>query len=369
MAIYIDSLNINAFRGIRGLKLNNLNHFNIIAGDNNSGKTSILEAISLLKNPAYLYNVLKTSRMREDATGFYSQSLFDSFLNMLPQESLYMSISANGLIGDIDLELFGEMRDILIDKNSMEYQKSSYNRYDNYEPQEVETLGFSGVYKYSINSFSDSEPIEFTGYTRFNDLPRERKSFINISYLSPAKHLSGNNISNIVRSSSYKELCVFLLQLFDQDIADVLYIKNEFTNRPIECLYHKKLGTMPLSSYGDGIKKVLSMANGIAAAKDGILMIDEIETSIHSKYYQDIFSFLFLACERYNVQLFITTHSQEAIDALLATQRYRNRALGDDPINVITFRMSKKSCETLSRTMLGGEVFRNREKYDFEVRL
>ena len=80
MAIYIDSLNINAFRGIHDLTLHHLNHFNIIAGDNNSGKTSILEAIALLKNPSYIYNVLKTSRMRDDSTGFYSQSLFDSFL-------------------------------------------------------------------------------------------------------------------------------------------------------------------------------------------------------------------------------------------------------------------------------------------------
>ena len=369
MAIYINSLNIHAFRGIRGLRLDNLNHFNIIAGDNNSGKTSILEAISLFKSPMYLYNVLKTSRMREDASGFYSQSLFDSFLNMLPQDDFHMGVSAYGPIGEIDLELLGETKNILIDKNSIDFRKTRFDRTENYEPQEVETMCFDGVYKFAINSNFDSFPIEFTGFTRFNDLPRERRNYINISYLSPAKHLSGNNISNIVRSSSYKELCVYLLQLFDEDIMDILYIKNEFSNRPIECLYHKKLGTMPLSTYGDGIKKVISLTNGIAAAKDGILMIDEIETSIHSKYYKDIFSFLFMACEKYNVQLFITTHSQEAIDALLTTQGYSHKALGNDPINVITFRNDKESHETLSRTMLGSEVLRNREKYDFEVRL
>ena len=58
MAIYIDSFNIYEFRGIKNLKLNSLNHVNIIAGDNNSGKTSILEAIALFKNPLDLYNLL-----------------------------------------------------------------------------------------------------------------------------------------------------------------------------------------------------------------------------------------------------------------------------------------------------------------------
>ena len=72
----------------------------------------------------------------------------------------------------------------------------------------------------------------------------------------------------------------------------MLLLKNENTNRPIECVKHKELGTMPLSSYGDGIKKVLSIASGIARAVDGVLLIDEVETAIHSRYFEDIFRFM-----------------------------------------------------------------------------
>ena len=39
---------------------------------------------------------------------------------------------------------------------------------------------------------------------------------------------------------------------------------------------------MPLSTYGDGIKKVIALAGRIADAQNGILLIDEIETSIHT---------------------------------------------------------------------------------------
>ncbi len=38
---------------------------------------------------------------------------------------------------------------------------------------------------------------------------------------------------------------------------------------------------MPLSIYGDGLKKDLLLAASIILAKDGILLIDEIETAIH----------------------------------------------------------------------------------------
>ena len=75
---------------------------------------------------------------------------------------------------------------------------------------------------------------------------------------------------------------------------------------------------MPLSSYGDGIKKVLSIASGIARAVDGVLLIDEVETAIHTRYFEDIFRFIASACRKFGVQVFITSHSIEAIDGFLS---------------------------------------------------
>lgn len=63
-----------------------------------------------------------------------------------------------------------------------------------------------------------------------------------------------------------------------------MVFKSDVGNRPVEYLRHKRLGDMPLSTYGDGIKKVLVLSNAIAAATNGILLIDEIETAIHKRY-------------------------------------------------------------------------------------
>ncbi len=371
MAVFINSLNIAEFRGIRDLKAQNLNHINIISGDNNSGKTSILEAVNLLKNPLSVYDLLTDPKfMRERAVIFpFSLSTwFDCFLNMLSGDELGFKVGASTAEGDIDLELSGKTETVIIDKNSPLYNMSGvYTR--SAKSEQIETIMFSGVYKCTINSDFKSFPIEITPYMPATNLPRNNKKFLNITYLSPSRHLQGNNFSNIVRSGSYKDLCVFLLQMFDSDIEDLLYIKNDFTNRPVEAVRHKKLGVMPLSTYGDGIKKVISLANGVASAKDGILMIDEIETSIHSRYYNDVFSFLLKACLQYNIQLFITTHSKEAIDALLYTQNYTGENAADDPISVITFRQDKEHSKTLSRTLSGSETLKNREKFDFEVRI
>ncbi|WP_245612402.1 AAA family ATPase [Palaeococcus ferrophilus] len=45
--LMITSLRIENFRGIEKLKLNNLGQINVIAGKNNAGKSSVLEALSL----------------------------------------------------------------------------------------------------------------------------------------------------------------------------------------------------------------------------------------------------------------------------------------------------------------------------------
>ena len=97
-------------------------------------------------------------------------------------------------------------------------------------------------------------------------------------------------------------------------------------------------------------------------------MIDEIETSINYKYYQDIFGFLVKACRQYNVQLFITTHNIEAIDTILEIQNY-DETNGYDPISVLTFRRNNRTTQVYSRQLSGKEVFENREKFAFEVRL
>ena len=52
MEHHISDINIKSFRGIKNLELKNVNQINILTGDNNNGKTSILEVIQSYQNPA-----------------------------------------------------------------------------------------------------------------------------------------------------------------------------------------------------------------------------------------------------------------------------------------------------------------------------
>lgn len=79
---------------------------------------------------------------------------------------------------------------------------------------------------------------------------------------------------------------------------------------------HSRFGEVPLFTYGDGLKKLLTIADLVARAENGILLIDEIETSLQASLLSEAFAWLMKACKEMNVQLFATTHSLEAISTM-----------------------------------------------------
>jgi hypothetical protein len=86
-------------------------------------------------------------------------------------------------------------------------------------------------------------------------------------------------------------------------------------------LRHERSGRTPLSAFGDGVRRMLLMALTAVSARGGDLLIDEIETAIHVSVLGRVFTWLVGACRTYDVQLFATTHSLEALDAILAAEK------------------------------------------------
>jgi len=78
---------------------------------------------------------------------------------------------------------------------------------------------------------------------------------------------------------------------------------------------------------------------------------------------EKVFSFMINAAREINVQLFLTTHSIEAIDKLLGCA-----GDGIDNIRVITSKRDIASGHTLSRNLTGSEVLKDRQTFDSEVR-
>ena len=363
---YLRKLQIDRFKGIKALKIDALNNVNLVVGDNNCGKTSVLEAIQLLRTSGNLANVYKVSRLRDSLAFINANSIFDNFICMFPKETDgKFEISISGIYDskDISFNLNGKKDRILLDTKELSARKLHELELSS---GEIEVDEFDGEIQLVYGDEIKVNKISVNQYSRVTGTSASDKDRFNIIYVAPFEHLKGNIISRILKNETYKQICVKALQMFDPKIEDFMIFKSDIGNRPVEYIRHKTLGDMPISSYGDGIKKVLALANAIAMAADGILLIDEVETAIHKKYYDDVLRFIVKACKTFNVQVFITTHSIEAIDGLLATQDYDKQKSTDD-ICVCTIK--KVSDASYSRVLSGREVYENREAFGFEVRL
>ena len=370
MAIHFEHIDIQRFRGLRQVEISGLSDVNIIVGDNNSGKTSFMESLCLLRKAGDFYNVLKVARMR-DVSPFTSPAIYENFISLFPKDKMYIGMQATGKIGKSVIEIHGEEQKELFYAEMMSpYNRRKYFRQNKPDIQQ-EIMTFYGEMNGGDEHSSFHDSIRFNPFMKPSEMSFQNKRYPdskNIVYLSPLAHMQGTAFNKIVKNQDYKYICLRLLQLFDPEIVDLLYIKNENTARAVEYLQHKRLGAMPLATYGDGIKKALSLANGIASATGGVLLIDEIETSISYKYYSDIFGFIIMAAKEFEVQVFITTHNAEAIDGLLETQAY-GKSKKYDPISVTTFRKDPETATVYTRSLSGREVYEDRKNFKFEVRL
>ena len=86
---------------------------------------------------------------------------------------------------------------------------------------------------------------------------------------------------------------------------------------PTPMIYaHIGLGRpVPMSFLGDGVGRLLSMSLAFQNAKDGMILIDEVENGLHHSALKGVWENLNRLSQRFNVQVFATTHSYECMEA------------------------------------------------------
>lgn len=297
---YLSYLNIKHFRGIENLELKDLSTINIIVGDNNSGKTSLLEAITLLESPDNIKNMLLNASKRDSN----NNSKFELFLEMFPKNQFNeRSIHLKSTINDYknDLKIKGNINEIIDFNNNIEFEKKIFE-------------GNIILNQDNKNILNKDIYIEENTKLRLSG----SQNIVDMVYVTPYDHFKEgllNRTIDVIKDGDKKEI-IRLLNMFDNNISGFEILPN-INNSTTIYIEHKKYGLMPLSSFGDGVKKVITLASSIVSAKGGILLIDEIETAIHKNMIGEVFNWFTKACFKYKIQLICTTHSLEVIDSVI----------------------------------------------------
>lgn len=366
MAVHIENLEIDSYRGIHNLKIENLGDINIFVGDNNTGKTSVLEAIQFFCEPNP-YNLLQIARQREKYRAKMGNSFVDSIRYLFDVDSsknevynLTMSGTVHGkkgmvrVSGTIDTQLM----------NVAELKNVHYVG-ENENLEEIEAFFGKIQRNFSFPTVDDweNETFEVNNYSRMRLNSEKKTRILRTRSVLTVDHVLENAFNMLIKESKIKDQAVKLLrEQFDDTISDLRIIGDSNSLRYIPVIENIHGDYIPLSLYGDGMKKALTMLNAIVNTKNGVVLIDEFETALHTSAMTEVFSFVIESANQMGVQLFMTTHSLEAVDKML-------ESAGGKKTDIRVIRLKRKNGKTFSRVMTGQEAVQFRKDYNLELRV
>ncbi len=321
---HFSTLTIN-YKSFNSLRIEKLNKINLFAGGNNSGKSSLLEAIFILINQNDLSSIVEIQRRR----GKFSNKMPTSWFATVFPEHLEIS----GTFDQRDTK-------ITIDKN---YEQDEFEKSDYVTSFEVNAM-FAGTDTHTQMRVFNTKQNELNYEQLVNICP--------IIYTSPfSTHsqeqlLYAHEISK--KSQIYDQIIGFVRDNIDKKLKNIdLITSSENGGMTRFIVTHDDFDApIDLVQFGDGLQRIFHIALQMAAAKNGILLIDEIENAIHHKWFAPFIRFMQLLGEQFNVQLFITSHSKEFIDAF-----FEEKPINLDSIS--TYRLFKKEDKTYCKYASG----------------
>jgi ABC-type Mn2+/Zn2+ transport system ATPase subunit len=330
----IDSFEIGAFRGLHDLRLDQLGRINLLVGSNNAGKTSILEALAIFQHafdPIEWYNTVRAREVRSVGLLSEQMSVLESLQWMFPMPDgdvwsdlvpgpIYLSskvgfdvdtvrITCEPFSGVIEAKeirqlVFGRHipdDEALEDKGLMLRATASLEQ------------GMAGTEHYS-REWQIWSQLGIRSSLR--SLGRRR----NVVFLAPYAHRnSPANLRRLTEASKIggRDDIDALLRDLDPRIAGVEIITSDDGRYPKIAIRMRTGALMPQGVLGDGIRRALSIALALRTAANGMLLVDEIEAALHVRALDRVFRWLENAAAAFSVQVYATTHSLEAIEAIV----------------------------------------------------
>jgi len=326
------------FRCFDNFKIDSFKKVNLITGINNSGKTTLLEALFLLigaTNPSLtlIINGWRGLDIVTDSTDNQWSSLFWRFkdsesikLMGKNSEETYRSLEINiGLSGAI---LRGEKQD----QEPVELIKGKrYNIIYDYvdESGKHHTAKGVPVFVKKGNMMSYELRLE-------PSLPRPSITGIFIN-----SHHIGNINEEMQRFSDVRREGKDGMALEAAKIIEPRLERLEIlTYQGIPMIHGYLKGydePVPSPLLGDGVRRSLTLLLAIGAAKNGVVLVDEIENGIHHSTIKSLWGVIAGASRTFNCQVFATTHSEECIYA--AHDAFRE----SKPYDLMLYRLDRKN--------------------------
>jgi AAA15 family ATPase/GTPase len=290
---HFSELLVYNYKRLQDFKISKLSRINLFTGINNSGKTTLLEAIYLLCRQNDFFGLLEMIRRR----GKIAEDRINPewFLEQIPPK-----IEISGQFDNSD----SDVRIKHYEEENSQIDKSFY----------LESVEISS--RYAENSLKSLTRI-FKGRERETQADRIKilcPSVFSSPFFLNEPHRYAQFHYKSVQSKSLPKIVEFIREKVVGTVEDIR-LADEMQRFLVTDRVFKE--TLDLTGYGEGLQRIFFISLLFASAQNGIILIDEFENAIHTELIAQFAGFIDELSKLFNTQVFLTSHSKECIDAFV----------------------------------------------------
>lgn len=354
----LTSLEIKNFRCLEDLQVQKLGRVNLIVGNNNSGKSTVLEALRIYAGNAQrgLLEQIAAEhdekfRLRDSETSDADTSLpfEDLFTGRKFPDSDNVAICIGPMEGGETLRIehgfLLETEEVIVTNDLAGTLETSTRirrqRIPKPSPEDsdagnIRQALFTTKGERSTSLLLDGSPryrtqsIETVGTLPCSAIPTQ---FVSIDELADAW--------DKIVFTEHEDTVKKALRIISSEFEALTFVRSEdnVTRREFRRSAKVKLSNVPrpvpLNSLGDGMLRVLQLLLKVFPAKGGFLLIDEFENGLHYSVQEKVWALLFEIAQKLDIQIFATTHSWDCIES------FTKAALDRIDIDGLLFRVGK----------------------------
>jgi hypothetical protein len=291
----IQKLSIQNFRGLKNISIPHLARVNIVVGENDTGKTSLLEAITLASNDWGILNELPGKFRpcsRKGETDYWRWSFINKerkaqfLIKFDTGESAELCMRGAALADGMDLHRWRGAPD-------QPAPVSKIHLRTNVEPRVV------------------GSPPGF--------------DLLILSTAPVSMEVISDKYGRVAAKAKGEDEVYRAMQAVEPRLEKLRYLPSEMEESIVYAYVSLSEG-IPVSQMGQAFYRLLFIYSSVISSGAKLLLVDEIENGVFSGSLPKIWGGLFKMCEDFDIQLIATTHSRECVMAATAAAKERGKS-------------------------------------------
>lgn len=327
-------IEIENFRALKELRIDRLSRINLIAGRNNSGKTTLLEALFLLAgggNPQMALNVHITRGLAvQGTTETIVENFWKPIFSAFDVTKTVKIAGAHASYGTLTLE-------IELDRpTTIQLPLDDSNGDAMRVPSGEHALSFS----FENGKDRTTKSLRSTRQELQIDQPHQAIPFSAVILSSRIGNFSEDAIRmGQLRKQKQEDSVLEALRVVEPRLTSITDSVASGTPMIWGDIGLSEL--VPLPVMGDGMARIARLVLAISSTPGGVVLVDEIENGLHHSILPEVWKVVHEVANRADTQIFATTHSFECIEAAQPFLRS-----GDFCLHRLEFNNSQNRCVT-----------------------